>query len=209
LQNPTKVYAKPGGDKQVTLISRSRLGCIDTVTKTVPISYLNPFAGNDTIIVLGYPYSLNGTGSETYHWSPPDYLSDPNTSNPTVNFPDTGHYTYVLTGSTVQGCVATDTITIQVVKDGSIFVPSAFSPNDDGKNDVLRPITVGYAQINFFNVYNRWGQLVYSSSKNNYPGWNGRYNGRAAELGVYYWAIELIDAFGKKVQQKGDVTLIR
>jgi gliding motility-associated-like protein len=208
-QNPVKIYAKPGGEKQVTLISKSRLGCRDTVTKTLPLPYFNPYAGKDTIIVLGYAYSLNGTGSQFYHWSPSDYLSDPNIPNPTVTFPDTGRYTYVLTGTNEQGCTATDTINIWVVKSGSIFVPSAFSPNGDGVNDLLMPQIVGYSQINYFHIFNRWGQQVYSSTRDNYPGWDGRYNGTPGDLGVYYWVINVTNADGKKEEKKGDVTLIR
>lgn len=209
LQNPEHTYATPGGPKDVTLISRSRLGCRDTVTKTLPLPYFDPRAGNDTIIVLGYPFFLNGRGAEFYHWSPADYLSDPNIANPAVTFPDTGRYTYVLTGTNEEGCVGTDTIRIWVVKDGSIFVPSAFSPNGDGLNDDLRPFTVGYSNINYFYVFNRYGQQVFSSASNNYPAWNGSFNGKPADVGVYYWVINVTGADGTKTTQKGDVTLVR
>jgi gliding motility-associated-like protein len=209
LQNPLHVYPKPGGPKQITLISRTSLGCRDTVTKTLPLPYFNPFAGNDTIIVLGYKYNLNATGSQFYSWSPTDYLSNPNIPNPAVNFPDTGRYTYILTGSSEEGCITTDTIQIWVVSNGHIFVPNAFSPNGDGVNDVLMPRIVGYAQINYFHIFNRYGQKVYTSSNENYPGWDGKFNGRIAELGVYYYVINVTDADGKKVSQKGDITLLR
>lgn len=208
-QNPVHVYSKPGGPKQITLISRTGLGCRDTVTKTLPLPYFNPFAGNDTIIVLGYKYNLHATGSQFYSWSPTDYLSNPNIPDPAVNFPDTGRYTYILTGSSEEGCITTDTIQIWVVSNGNIFVPNAFSPNGDGVNDVLMPRIVGYSQINYFHIFNRYGQKVYTASNENYPGWDGKFNGRMAELGVYYYVINVTDADGKKVSQKGDITLIR
>lgn len=208
VQHPVHVYARPGGPQQVTLISRSKLGCRDTITKTLPLPYFNPFAGNDTIVVLGYFYQLNGTGSQFYKWSPANYLSDPNIYNPTVNFPDTGRYTYVLTGSSEEGCVAKDTIMIWVVSYGNIFVPNAFSPNGDGLNDMLVPRTVGYSRINYFHIFNRYGQKVYTSSNDNYPAWDGKFNGKLSEMGVYYWVINVTAADGTKVTKKGDITLI-
>lgn len=208
-QNPVHEYAKPGGPKQVTLISKSKLGCRDTLTKTLPLPFFDPFAGNDTIVVLGYPYSLNGTGSQFYQWSPTDYLSDPNISNPAVAFPDTGQYTYVLTGTTEEGCLATDSILIWVVSFGNIFVPNAFSPNGDGVNDLLIPRIVGFSKINYFHIFNRYGQKVFTSTNDNYPAWDGKYNGQLAELGVYYWVISVNATDGTKVIKKGDITVIR
>lgn len=208
-QNPVHTYAIPGGPQQVTLISRSQLGCRDTVTKTLPMPYFNPFAGNDTIIVLGYRFHLNGTGSTSYEWSPSDYLSDPNIANPQVTFPDTGSYTYVLTGTNEEGCLARDTINILVVSTGRIFVPNAFSPNGDGVNDLLMPRIIGYSEINYFRIFNRYGQQVFSSARDNYPGWDGKLNGQPADIGAYYYIIDLKDAEGRNVQQKGDITLVR
>lgn len=208
-QNPVHVYAKPGGPKQVTLSSRSRLGCRDVVTKTLPMPYFDPFAGNDTIIVLGYAYNLNGTGSQFYQWIPADYLSNPNIANPSVAFPDTGHYTYVLHGSSEEGCAANDTITIWVVTYGQIFVPNAFSPNGDGVNDFLAPRIVGFSRINYFRIFNRYGQMVYGTVNDNYPAWDGRQNGKVTDVGTYFWVLNATAADGSKVTKKGDVTLIR
>ena len=209
VQNPVHIYGKPGGEKQVTLISRSKLGCRDTITRTLPMQYFDPFAGNDTIIVFGYAYSLNGTGSQYYQWTPPNFLSNPNISNPSINFPDTGRYAYVLHGSSDAGCEASDTINIWVVNFGNIFVPNAFSPNGDGVNDFLIPRIVGYSKINYFYVFNRFGQRVFESTNNNVPSWNGYYNGGLAEMGVYYWVINVTDVNNVKVERKGDVMVIR
>ncbi len=208
-QHPVHTYAIPGGEKQVTLIAKTTLGCRDTVTKTLPLSYFAPHAGNDTIIVLGYPFTLKATGGQYYQWSPADYLSDPNIANPAVDFPDTGRYTFILTATNDEGCLATDTILVWVVGSENIFVPNAFSPNGDGINDFLEPRIIGIAQINNFQVFNRWGQRVYSSLMDNYPQWDGSYNGRPADLGTYFWMMNVTDAMGNKQDKKGDVILIR
>lgn len=209
VKNPVHTYSIPGGPQQVTLIAKTVLGCRDTITQTLPLPYFKPDAGNDTIIVLGYTFNLNGTGCQFYQWSPPTYLSDPNIYNPLTNFPATGTYQYVLLGSNKEGCTGTDTIHIQVVDNGNIFIPNAFSPNGDGLNDYLMPRIVGYSVINFFRIYNRFGQQVFSSATENYPAWDGTFNGKQSDLGVYYYIIDVTDINGKRVRKKGDITLIR
>jgi len=208
-QNPAHIYSKPGGPMIVTLSAKTNLGCRDTVRKLLPLPFFNPYAGNDTIIVKGYPFNLNGSGAEFYQWAPPDYLSDPMIQNPATNFPSTGFYTYVLTGTNKEGCTATDSVTIQVVDNGNIFIPNAFSPNGDGLNDNLIPRIVGYSKINYFYIFNRFGQQVFSSANENRPAWNGTFNGKLCDLGVYYYIINLTAANGANVTQKGDITIIR
>jgi gliding motility-associated-like protein len=91
-------------------------------------------------------------------------------------------------------------------------VPSAFTPDGDGKNDVFRPIAIGIKQITYFKVFNRWGVLVYSSAKNAYEqsiGWDGTYKGKPQDSAVYVWIVEGVDYLDKKITQKGTVTLIR
>lgn len=209
IQNPTHVFNKPGGEKVITLSAQTAIGCRDTTSVTLPLAYLNPFAGNDTVIVKDYLFQFNGTGSQYYHWSPSTYLSDPDIANPTATFPNEGTYTYVLTGTTEQGCSAMDTINIQVVDHGVVFVPTGFTPNDDGRNDALEPIIVGYSQINSFRVFNRWGQLVYVSTRDNRPSWDGTFNGKPCEMGTYFWKITATNVNGKKEEMQGDVTLLR
>lgn len=209
LQNPIHTYPSPGGAKEVVLIAKTRLGCVDTAKKTFPLTYFNLFAGNDTIIVKGYPFSLNGSGAQYFLWQPPDYLSDNTIPDPVTSFPDVGYYTYILNGSSEQGCMASDTVNIRVVNEGTIFVPSAFSPNNDGLNDFLEVVTIGYPIIKTFQIFNRFGQMVYSSTNSNKPKWDGKFNGKTADTGVYYWMIKLLDIHGKEVEQKGDVTLLK
>jgi gliding motility-associated-like protein len=208
-QNPAHIYNKPGGPMIVTLIAKTVLGCTDTVKKILPLPFFDPNAGNDTIIVKGYPFNLHGSGAEFYQWTPPDFLSDPFSQNPNTNFPETGNYTYVLTGTSKEGCTGTDSVTIQVVDYGNVFIPNAFSPNGDGLNDNLIPRIVGYSRINYFQIFNRFGQQVFSSANENRPVWNGTFNGGICDLGTYYYVINLTAANGANVTKKGDVTIIR
>lgn len=207
--NPRFIFTNPG-EKNVTLASANSLGCLDTASVTIFIDTVNAFAGNDTIIVKNYPFNLNASGLQNYYWTPGDHLSARDIPNPTASFPDTGKYTYVLTGTTPSGCEDSDTIEIYVVMQPNMFLPNAFSPNGDGLNDVLRPNIIGYSIIKTFEIYNRWGQLVYKSANNNQDGWDGTYEGKDADIGVYYYRVTYVDAMtNETLVSTGDVTLLR
>ena len=89
-----------------------------------------------------------------------------------------------------------------------IFVPSAFTPNGDGRNDVLKPIPVGIKTFDYFKVFNRWGQLVYVTGEVG-KGWDGNVNGTRQQSGTYVYVTQGIDYTGKIIFRKGTVVLIR
>ena len=89
-----------------------------------------------------------------------------------------------------------------------IFVPSAFSPNGDGRNDILKPIMVGIKQLFYFRIYNRWGQLLFSTSETG-KGWDGTFSGVKQASGTYVYETQGVDYTGKNVLRKGTVVLIR
>ncbi len=198
-----------GGNYYVELISRNSKGCTDTVRKKIEVEKFVPFAGNDTIIVKNASIQFNARGGGDYTWTPGYFLNSTTIGNPTALYPDVGYYAYnVHVTSPIQQCEGDDSIRIRVVEKASIYVPSAFTPNGDGLNDLLRPIGVGYAQINYFRVYNRWGEQVYYTTKFK-EGWNGVWKGTPADTGVYFWVLSIINRFGEEEIQKGDATLLR
>ena len=100
-----------------------------------------------------------------------------------------------------------DTINVQVFQTmPDIFVPNAFVPG--GVNKELRPKAVGISTMDYFRVFNRWGQLVYQTVEFG-KGWDGRVNGVAQPIGTYVWMVSGTDYTGKKVIKKGTATLIR
>lgn len=206
-QNPSHSFAA-GGTYNVILISENIKNCVDTSLERVLIQNFEPFAGNDTIVVRGETIQFDAKGGIEYAWSPPDYLTDTSISNPRGSYMDTGYHTYVVYVKSFFGCSGYDTMNVWVVNQPSFVVPNAFTPNGDGLNDVFRPRSVGYQSLKFFRVYNRWGEEVYFG-KSLETGWDGRHNGRAAEVGVYFWQIRFVDRFGNEGFMKGDVTLIR
>ncbi len=89
-----------------------------------------------------------------------------------------------------------------------IVIPNTFTPNGDGNNERLQPIAVGMQRVDYFNVYNRWGQLVYSSGRTD-KGWDGTLAGKQQGAGTFVWTVKAIDYTGKTYLQKGTVLLIR
>lgn len=207
-QNPAYTYPT-GGKKTVQLIATNSKGCVDTATKDLTIIY-KPFAGNDTIIVAGQQLQFEASGGSIYRWTPATGLSDPNIFNPIGTYDgsyDSIRYTVYVSNEI--GCTDTASVAVRIFRtDPQVFVPTAFTPNNDGKNDVFVPIPVGMTQIEYFRVYNRWGQLVYSGNSKN-GGWDGRINGNPQPSGTYAWLVKGTDFTGKDFFAKGTVTLIR
>ena len=162
----------------------------------------------DTVIVVNQPLQLNGTGAvESFHWSPPTGLSDPDIPDPVAILSDNQEYVLKITSGS--GCTDHDTINVIVykVKPG-IFVPNSFTPNGDHLNDTFKPILIGMKSLHYFRVYNRGGQLMFSTNIQN-KGWDGTFRGQAQDAAVFVWMVEGVDYLGKLVFEKGSVTLIR
>src|SRR5690606_27438289 len=101
-----------------------------------------------------------------------------------------------------------DSINVLVVNQASNLIPSAFTPNADGKNDNLKVIGIGYREVKYFRVFNRFGQKVYEGNDFK-TGWDGTFKGVPVELGTYFYSALIVDRFGEEILLKGDVTLIR
>ncbi len=189
---------------------RDNKGCPKPSFDTVRVSVLPrvpAFAGRDTSVVVGQPLQLNGSGGTYYRWEPRDGLNDPNIPNPLAVLNDDTRF--ILKVMTTQGCFAYDTIFVRVFKtEPDIFVPSAFTPNNDGLNDVLTPIPVGIESFEYFKVYNRWGQEVFSTDKVG-KGWDGKLKAREQGNDTFVWQVRGKDYLGNTIYKKGTVTLIR
>jgi gliding motility-associated-like protein len=123
-----------------------------------------------------------------------------------------------LTSTTPGNVLVTATIAGKAITFGSparvyfaainIYVPRVFTPNNDGTNDILKPILVGISTFHYFSVYNRWGNLIYTSQDPN-QGWDGTFKGVAQPVETYLWIAEGIDLNGKKIVAKGMTSLVR
>lgn len=215
LDNPASItpLASPPRSTAFILYAYDTRGCPKPGTDTVLVTVIpKPLisAGNDTAVVVNEPLQLNATGGVSYQWSPSFNLSAANVANPVAVFsgPSAG-LQYRVTGIDSAGCIASAYIMIKVFETGpTVFVPTAFTPNNDGLNDLLRPVGAGIKNIEFFSIYNRWGQLLFSTQQNG-KGWDGRLNGTPQPAGTYVWQVKATDYTGKSYFRKGVVTLIR
>ncbi|HET6769014.1 MAG TPA: PKD domain-containing protein [Chitinophagaceae bacterium] len=182
----------------------------DTVVIVV-LPKVNAFAGNDTVGIAGFPLQLIATGGVSYQWSPATNLTNPDIAGPVVMLDgDPEFVSYLVTVADQAGCTDTASIRIRVFKTGpEIFLPTGFTPNGDGRNDVFRPIYVGMKTIDYFQVYNRWGALLYSNDRDNGQGWDGTIKGQRQNTGAFVWMVRATDLLGKVHFKKGTVMLIR
>ncbi len=206
-------FAKPVQTTSYVLSVLDVLGCpkpaFDTVTVTV-LPRVQAFAGNDTSIVLNQPLQLGASGGQVYNWSPGRGLNNTTIANPIATFSSfADSIMYVVTVTTAGGCSAKDSVIVKIFKTlPNIFVPTAFTPNGDGKNDWMRPILVGMKGLDYFKIYNRWGQLIYTTTAAG-KGWDGTINGTAQRTEVFVFIAQGVDYTGKKLFKKGTFTLIR
>lgn len=180
----------------------------DTAFVTVNVNPLpNASAGSSVTIYQGQSTQLNASGGGSYQWLPPNGLSCVNCQNPVASPNQTTTYCVIVTSSA--NCVDTACMTVFVepLICGEVFVPSAFSPNNDGMNDIL--YVRGNCIVKMtFRVYNRWGEKVYEGS-DPAQGWDGTLNGKPLNSAVFVYDLiaTLID--GSEVKMKGNVSLVK
>lgn len=209
IANP--VALNPTATTQYIVAVRDLAGCpkpaFDTVIVKVEALVKANAGPADTTVVLGEPLFLNGTGGTIYLWQPATWLNNPRIANP-VALPE-DDITYRLTVSNTTGCQEQDSIRIKLYKvPASFYVPSAFTPNNDNNNDILRPILLGMRTLNYFRVYNRWGNLIYATSQKG-AGWDGSYKGNLQDPGTYVWMAGGSTFTGEVIVRKGYSVLIR
>lgn len=207
VQNP---IASPTSTTVYRVAVTDNRGCPKPSFDSVLVRVIPPvpaFAGNDTAIVVGQPLQLNASGGNGYRWTPATGLSNPNIRNPVANL--TEDFQYAVRVNTPEGCFAIDTIRIRVFNTApDIFVPTAFTPNNDKTNDFLIPIPAGISTFDYFRVYNRYGELVFSTKQPG-KGWDGKINGKEQGTASFAWYVRGTDYTGKVIFKKGTSTLIR
>lgn len=208
---PNPVSVRPTASIQYIVTVRDTLGCPKPVKDTVWVRVyprVNADAGpRDTSVVKGQPLFLNATGGSTYLWSPATWLNNPTIHNP-VSLPQ-NDIQYFVTVTTAEGCVGRDSILVHLFDmTEDIYVPNAFTPNNDGTNDVLRPILIGMKDLTYFRVYNRWGELMFATSEKG-KGWDGRYKGKPQDPAAFVWEAEAVTYKGVIRKKKGSAVLVR
>lgn len=137
---------------------------------------------------------------------------------PATSLDNAGSYKPVFIGNTetvyrielktASGCITIDTQLVKINKDIVIYVPNAFTPNNDGLNDFLKPFMIGIKELKYFKIFNRWGQLIYETSDPK-KGWDGKQSGVPVQTHTLVWMLEAIGADNKVYRAKGSTVLIR
>ncbi|MBN8685741.1 MAG: gliding motility-associated C-terminal domain-containing protein [Chitinophagales bacterium] len=219
LSNPSiaaPLVTLPGAGIYTYVLNVSANGCPALKPDTVRVTMLPPvrvFAGNDTLVAVNQPVQLNAqdmnnSGFTSYQWSPSVGLNNAQLKSPQAIINNLGSSTYVVTARTAEGCEAIDDIRITAFAKADLYVPTAFTPNGDGKNDNAVVIPAGIRELVFFRIYNRWGELVFMTNDAS-RGWNGIYKGQPQDSNVFVWEAKGVDYNGNVIFKKGTVTLIR
>lgn len=192
-------------------ILKDSIGC-SLQTRTQAISIESPRPGiryPQQYAIINSPVQLAARNfGETVLWQPPLFLNDPSALNPLFTVPFAGDQLYTIEIKTMNGCTTVDTQLVKAIKEVKIYMPTAFTPNNDGLNDFLKPALIGVKELKSFTIYNRWGKPVFEG-KMNERGWNGMINGIPQATDVYVWIIEATGLDNKNYFQKGTVLLLR
>jgi gliding motility-associated-like protein len=199
-----------------TVVGYDNYNCFaDTTTVAVRISPLPVVnAGTGKQLISGASFTMTPvvSGAVNYLWSPSDYLSCINCLNP-VSTPKSS-IIYTVTAFNNDGCQASDTIQLQLACASSlVFIPNAFSPNNDNVNDRFTITGSGIKVIQSIVVYSRYGKIIFErkniaiNDRNN--SWDGTINGEPASPGAYVYSIQAVCESGEVFDFKGTVMVVR
>jgi gliding motility-associated-like protein len=193
-------------------------GCKVDTGVTVNVGKIKADAGPDRELadgastILGGPYNSfsHDSGVYEYRWFPYQYINDTALAYPTVSpIHDFTYYLEVtMQLNDTHQCKAIDTVVVLVTCE-DLNLPNAFAP--DGDNPVTKTFGLINRQISkltYFRIYDRWGKLVFYTT-DPVQKWDGTFEGKPVEMGVYVWDADGFCSGGKRVRKSGNVTLLR
>lgn len=215
LQNPTHIYADTGV-YDISLMIISQTGCIDTNFSVLPqavtvyqspqagfqadqltTTFMNPIFNFTDISQNAVSVNMNMGDGTIYNSVPPTHVYD-----------NSGEYNVMQIVKGENGCPDTFSLKLIVVDDYVFYLPNAFTPNKDSKNEIFKPVVSGIYDYEFF-VFDRWGELIFQTT-NTDEGWDGTYKGEKCQQDVYVYKIRYFDIVENLPHQKaGTFSLIR
>lgn len=211
MTDPTHTYGS-SGNYTVKLKTNTGTPCLDdSISYDVTVNTLSISTIPDRVINLGETVVLttNGPSDATYTWSPSTWLNDNSIQSPIAK-PDED-ITYIITAVNSENCKSVDSVKITVIQPediDDIYIPTAFTPNNDGKNDVIRPFLPRKYNLDEYSIFNRSGQRVFTTAERG-VGWNGMIGGLVQNSDVFIWVLKATDPDGNKILRKGTLMLIR
>lgn len=216
-EDPTHLFIEEG-NYTVTLTITSVNGC--THSGTMPVNvyakptadfYWTPEVGNTANPQIWFVDA--STGANYWYWNFGDPASgndnESNDSHPVHTYSDSGYFEVQLIVEANQGCADTMIKWITIYPETLIYIPNAFTPDNNQLNDTWGPSIIGILEEGYtLEIWDRWGKRVFVTN-NTTERWNGRVGEKVAPAGVYVWALKYRDPAGKDYKMKGIVTIVR
>lgn len=218
VQNPVicsgNPFVLPGGSTATvtgtytdTLLSAN--GCDSIITTNLTV---NPtpaaVVSADVTITSGQSITLTASGGGTYSWSPSTGLSNSTSASVIADPMNSTYYCVTVTGAGNCDDTACVMVTVNIVC-GTFYLPNAFSPNNDGDNDIFRAYVNPQCVVDYrLSVYNRWGEKVFETYDVK-EGWNGEFRGTGSNTAVYAYKCKVEFTNGQVKELQGNVSLVR
>lgn len=216
-QNPTHCYQSAGTYSVMLTVSTSA-GCTSTITMpnyiTVygnPIADFSSFPQPTTELNPEIFFTDLSTNANSWNWNFGDGLGNSTLQNPSYDYGGPGCFDVVLTVTTINNCIDTSVHEICIDPDVTLFVPNAFTPNGNGRNELFFPQGVGLDPDHFeMWIFDRWGNMIFFTDDMT-KGWNGCVQGNTelCQEDTYVWKIKVTDLMGNKHNLIGHVSLIK
>lgn len=202
-----------GGPYTLTYVYTDANGCFNSMTVTTSVDDNFANAWGDTAVYYGEDIMLYSEAGGDYTWSPENGVAC-TTCDSTIVIPPYS-IDYVMTSVDENGCVASDLVAVTVLPDlpNDLFIPNTFTPNGDNLNDLFFVYGSNLQTIVSLEIFDRWGAVVFRGDNLDATipgqGWDGSYQGKQANNGVYAYMIEVEFENGQRMNTAGNITLIR
>lgn len=215
LANASHVYNN-AGSYDVTLFAANATGCADSIkipgaikvyNKPQAVFEISPLpspAGN-----LKFDFTDRSIGADYWRWDFGDSTGRSTIQNPSYIYRNAGVYTVSLVAGSSPNCTDTVFHPIEIQGYNGTFIPTAFSPNGDGKNDQFKIFGTGIQSAEM-QILNRWGEVIFKTTDNP-PMWDGRdtKNNKATIPGNYIYVIKIVNRNGKSKLYRGNIVLLK
>lgn len=213
-ENNNEIRVSPTNDVTYMVDFENQFGCSIQLALDLPVVDLShelTLNAEPTAVIPGQQVQLNVTDRPgfSFSWIPPGLVTNSTIANPKATI--TENTTFAVIVEDENGCLGQGLITVNLLDatcdEPYIFVPKAFSPNGDGKNDVLMVRGNPIDEVEFV-IYDRWGERIFATKDKNI-GWDGTYRGKELNPDVFGYFLRIKCYDGEEYFRKGNVTLIK
>lgn len=213
--NTQQIQVLPPGPATFYVLATNNDGC--QITDSVAVAP-TPFSfttidvdASDTLMYKDRPVTVTATPNNptyTYSWSPPQYFADPTAATTTVYATDSIQITLTISDGVCPQSIPLFLRYKEVIcGPPNVFVPNAFTPNQDSENDLLR-VRGNHIEKLTFVIYDRWGEKMFETDDQNY-GWDGNFKGKPLDPAVFVYYLQMTCKDRQQYFEKGNITLIR